>query len=335
MLTVTLFLVSLVCLGSWLIAFKQAGRHARFELFAIDIAFGALLFSFLAAFTLGNTIADLSFSDQLLLSSKTSQALVVSAGIVFGIATLLVLGAVSLLGMAGAVLLCVATGFIVNASIDYRSYQLTLLLAGFALLASGMLIDIWACRSRSSGEMLAGKPLSGSPGAGRLRHRKGLIVSLVAGAALGASYPLAEGGLYGDLGVGPYGGLLFFSLGSLVSTLLLSVFSFNIALEGNRLNLGAYFAKPLRRHLFGLAGGAVWAAGALATFLAKTATAEAASKQTLLSLLPVASTLLAMAWGVLVYREFASAPPKSKLFLAVAAALLVCGFWLIHSAHSV
>ena len=324
-----LLLISFICLGSWVTTFKLAGRRWRFELFSLDFALGAVLFSLLAAFTLGNTATDLPFNDRILLSSKTAQALVFVAGFIFGLANLLLLGGVSLLGIAGAFPISVGLGLIVHALLNFRSYSLGTSVVGLALLAAGVLLDAKACRSRD----LAGPPArktaaqsSGRPGA---RSMKGLIVALIAGILLGVFYSLLEGGIYGDLGLGQYAGLLYFCVGILISTFIFSIVFFNIALEGPRLTMRSYFTGQPRQHLFGIAGGCLWAAGALTAFLAKAAAAETPRQQVLVSVLPLASVLLTIFWGVLIWKEFAAAPRKAQLSLTGTAALLLGGFLLI------
>jgi glucose uptake protein len=328
-----LFLVSFVCLGSWVITFKLAGKRWRFELFSLDFALGTVLFAAIAAFTLGNTVTDLPFSDRILLSSRTAQALVFSAGFIFGLANLLLLGAVSLLGIAGAFPISVGLGLIVHALLNFRSYSFGILLAGLAFLAIGVLLDAKACRSRDLAVSSTKKAANQSPSVKGVRSMKGLIVALIGGVLLGLIDSLAEGGIYGDLGLGPYAGLLFFCTGTLVSTLVFSVVFFNIALEGPRLTVRSYFVGQPRQHLSGVAGGALWAAGILAAFLAEAAAAQISWQENLVSILPLASVLLAVLWGVLIWKEFAAAPRKAQLSVMGTAVLLVGGFLLLGLAH--
>ncbi|MBV9305167.1 MAG: hypothetical protein JOZ45_03460 [Acidobacteriaceae bacterium] len=331
--SLVLFLLSLFCLGSWITTFKLAGKGWRFELFAVDFALGTVVFSSLAAFALGNSLSDLPFSDRILLSSKTAQVLVLLAGLVFGLANFLLLGAVSLLGIAGSFPLCIGLGLIVNALLNFRFYHPGALFAGLALLVFSVILDGRACRSRDLAMPVTKKATNQPPKAKGVRSFRGLTVAVIGGILLGTVYPLAEGGLYGDLGLGPYAGLLFFCVGVLISTLLFSVVFFNIALEGPRLNVHSYFAAQPRRHLFGLAGGAFWAVGVLSALLAKPAVAGVPSQQPLTGFLPLGSALLAMLWGALIWREFAAAPPKARLSLAGTAVLLVVGSLLIGSAY--
>jgi glucose uptake protein len=330
-----LLFISLLCLGSWITTFKLAGKRWRFEFFSLDFALGAVLLSLIAALTVGNTAADLPFSDRVLLSSKTAQALVFSAGFIFGLANLLLLGAVSLLGIAGAFPISIGLGVIVYALLNFRSYHSFAAATGLALLGVGVFLDARACRLQDLAMPPAKKAVTQAAGAKGARSLKGLIVALIGGVLFGVFYSLAEGGLYGDLGLGPYAGLLYFCLGILVSTLVFSVVFFNIALEGGSLTLRSYLAGQLRQHLLGIVGGAIWAAGALTAFLAKIRVPEAGRLQAFVGALPLASALLAALWGILIWREFASAPKRARGSVMGTAALLAVSLLLITwaSAH--
>ena len=94
-LSALFFLVlSFICLGSWANTFKASGSRWRFELFSIDFAVGALIFSLLAAYTLGTLGADLGFSDRMLVAGRTNQALGIAAGALFALGNMLLLAAV-------------------------------------------------------------------------------------------------------------------------------------------------------------------------------------------------------------------------------------------------
>ena len=326
---VALILLSFVCLGSWVTTFKLAGKRWRYELFSIDFVLGTVFSSLLIAFTLGNMGSDLPFSDRLILASKTSQALLLSAGFIFGLANLLLMGAAALLGVAGSFPLCLGLAVIVHAFLNFRSYSPGIFLAGLSFLVAGVILAAVACRSRDVAATVTRKAPNQSAGAKGVRSLKGLIVAVIGGVLLGVIYSLAEGGIYGDLGLGVYAGLVFFCAGMLVSTLAFSVFSFNIALEGSRLALRSYFGGQRRQHLFGIAGGGLWSVGILATFLAVGAAADVRWQQILVRMLPFASMLLTVSWGMLMWKEFAAAPKKAPLLLTGTAAVLVGSFLLI------
>ena len=331
---ITLFLVSLVCLGSWITTFKLAGKRWRFELFSIDFALGAVLLSLLTAFTLGSAATDLPFSDRVLLSSKTAQALVFSAGFIFGLANLLLLGAVSLLGIAGAFPICIGLGFIVHALLNFSSYNSGAGLAGLAFLAVGVLLVMSACRSRDLAVSPAKKPLNQALKTAGARSIKGFTTALIAGVLFGLVYYVAEGGIYSDLGLGPYAGLLYFCVGILVSTLTFSVVFFNIALEGVKVSPGSYLTGSFRQHVMGIAGGALWSVGVLTAFSARIKAADTGRVQALIGVLPIASALLALLWGFMVWKEFATTPGRTRVSLMGTAALLIGSCLLIALARA-
>jgi glucose uptake protein len=334
LVSLALFIVSSVCLGSWAVMFKLSGKRWRYELFSLDFAFGTVLFSSLVAITLGNIGPDLPLGERLLLSSRTAQTLVLSAGCIFGLANLLLMGAVSILGIAGTFPICIGLALVVNAVLNFRSYDFVWLLAGLVLLVFGVLLDVNACRSRGIAMAVPPKKtLHPPPRIKGIRSLKGSAVACIAGVALGVFYPLAAAGIYDDTGLGPYAGLLFFCAGVLISTLVFSILSFNVALEGTNLNIRSYFAGNLRQHLSGIAAGVIWGAGALTALIVRPAADLQGQQQVLPAILPLASVGVALIWGALIWKEFAAAPRRAQFSLIGTAALLVCGFWLVRLAH--
>lgn len=91
-------------------------------------------------------------------------------------------------------------------------------------------------------------------------------ISLAGAIFLGGFYPVARGGLYTDIGVGPYGALIILSISVLLSTLVFSIYFLNLPVNGPPVGLAAYRASSIGQHLRGLFGGALYAA-ALITLL--------------------------------------------------------------------
>src|SRR5438105_2622562 len=129
------------------------------------------------------------------------------------------------------------------------------------------------------------------------RRTKGLVVGMLGGVALGLFYPVADKGLAGDFGVGPYAGVLLFSLGLLLSTIMYSFYFLNIAIDGEPLSFGAYFRGKGRQHFLAFGGGAMWAFGILAASLGVSAYQQVGLSPALAFILPIASVLLVMWWG--------------------------------------
>ena len=252
-----LLVVSLICLGSWANTFKATGSRWRFELFSIDFAVGALLFSLIAAYTLGTLGAELGFSDRMLVAGRTNQALGLAAGAIFALGNMLLLAAISLLGMSAAFPLCIGSAVVVAALVQFRSAQGLWLAAGLALLVCAVVLDILAIRrNKNKNPIRAGKKAPTST--------RGIVVGIISGVVLGCFFVLLHRGFRGDFGLGPYAGVLLVAIALLVSTLVLNLYFMNIAISGGPIGFSAYFTGLPHQHFFGFAGGAIWALGMLA-----------------------------------------------------------------------
>src|SRR4051794_15514662 len=96
-----LTILSMICWGSWANTFKMTKKW-RFDLFYFDFSLGLLLTGVIAAFTLGSMGDDLSFTDNLLIAGKRHVAYAIAAGVIFNLANMLLIAAISLAGMAVA-----------------------------------------------------------------------------------------------------------------------------------------------------------------------------------------------------------------------------------------
>src|SRR5690349_5757862 len=97
-----LLVLSMLCWGSWINTQKLTGKW-RFELFYYDFALGILLSAVVAAFTLGSLYSkELTFQDNFLIAAYHNMAYAAGAGIVFNLGNMLLVGGVSVSGMAVA-----------------------------------------------------------------------------------------------------------------------------------------------------------------------------------------------------------------------------------------
>jgi glucose uptake protein len=312
---------------------KLAGSRWRFELFYIDFAIGVLLLSLIAAFTLGSLGSELAFTDRMLVAGRGAQAFVVAAGFIFNLGNMLLVGAASLIGIAAAFPLSIGLAIVIGSLFNFGPANTVSLASGIAIMIVALLLDGIACRSRDHSSLTTAAPTPKTPAKASLRARtrktaKGLILAIIGGIILGFFYPVAARGLNGDFGVGPYAGLLLFSLGLLVSTVIFNFYFLNIAIEGGPLTLGAYTRGHARQHFWGLAGGALWAVGALAAALARSVGPQIALNPVPGVLLPLASVLLVMFCGALAWKEFGGAPANSKVCFVVMACLFGCALFL-------
>ena len=359
--TLLLLVVSFICLGCWINTFRLAGRRWRFELFSIDFAIGAALLSVIAAFTFGSLGSDLGFTDRMLVAGHLAQVFLIAAGSIFNLGNMLLLAAASILGIAIAFPLGIGVALVVSSLLNFRTENQVVLISGIVLVVIAILLDgnslrlpaqaIKAAASKDSADTQTGAAMAGLDGkpamsttavgtarrvtnpdvrrANGRRRKKGLIVGLLAGVALGLFYPVADKGMSGDFGLGPYAGVLLFCVGVLLSTIIFDFYFLNIAIDGEPLTFGAYVRGKPQQHFLGFAGGAIWAVGILAASLAIAAYQQVGLSPVLVFSLPIASVLLVVFSGSVVWNELASASAKAKLSLGLAAAFLAGGLILI------
>jgi glucose uptake protein len=356
-------LLSLGCLASWPNTFKRAGRW-RFELYSCDFAFGALLLSLLAAYTLGTLGSALGFADRMLVAARTDQALAVLAGCCFALANMLFLSSVSLIGMAAAFPLTAGAACAVMAVAGWKGSNLVLLLLGVALAIATVVLDAIAIRKRGSALAAAvaaaqaqtaaqtpteattasssgTRPLRGTKQSGKNKpakkwriSTKGILVGIIGGIALGVCLPIIKNSTFNEFGLGPYAGLLLFCIGLFGATLALNFYFMNIAIHGGPLNFSMYFNGNVQQHLMGFAGGAIWAAGALALGLALSVPEPNGLSPAIGFIVPSLAVLLAMFWGLILWKEYATAPAGAKRMLYFSGASFLAAILLIgYSAH--
>ncbi len=317
-------LFSAVCLGCWANAFKLTGARWRFELFYLDFSLGALLFSVVAALVLGNAGSDFAFADRLLISGRMAQGSAVAGGMIFNIGNLLLIGAVSLIGMSTAFPVTFGTALIVGALFNLRGDNALVIGSGIAFMLAGAGLSGRACQLRE-GASTASKVASSrlAPSAQQRRLAKGLIVSALGGIFLGFYYPVAVNGVVGEFGLGPYAGMLFFTLGIAASTIVLELCSLAFALEGGPLKMSAYARGGPKAHLLGVAGGMVCAAGVFSIFLIISNPGQRSTGASVPVIVPAVSVLLAIMWGAFAWKEFAKGSGKARLYLFVSGVAFV------------
>src|SRR5580693_117297 len=178
-----LIILSMLCWGSWANTFKLTGKPAgkwRFELFYYDYSVGVLLAAVTAAYTFGSMGSELSFSDNMLVAGKRNMAYAVAAGMVFNLANMLLVAAISVAGLAVAfpvgIGLALVMGVIWNYFLNPQGNPM-LLAAGVTLVMGAIIVDPLAYAAH-------GKPAQPVTPAGRATSRphtsrKGILLSLI------------------------------------------------------------------------------------------------------------------------------------------------------------
>ena len=347
---VALFLAILacVCWGSWANTYKLAARQ-RFELFYWDFALGVFVAATLAAFTFGSLGFDLggglggfAFVDDLMLhASKHSWAYGIAAGVVFNLGTILLVAAMSLVGMSLAFPVGLGLAAVVAmllACIDRTHVNVVLLLSTIALILVAALLDVFVwqavARRRAQEVIKTGRTKSTKV----VVSWKGIVLALVGGPLVGLCFPLIAQSRVPETGMGPYTAAFMFAAGVLASTFVYNLLLMNLPIRGEPIEVLQYLRQPKKSHLLPFLGGMVWAVGAVSLFVASSATAAATSAgadpRPLLGpdagiVAVLAAALLSGLWGLLVWKELANAPERARVLGALALVSLLAALALL------
>jgi len=290
-----LLVLSMICWGSWANAFSLCRGKYRFELFYWDYAVGVLAASLVLFATMGPGLANLRDLDP-----GGNAGWAVLAGIVFNLGNVLLVAAVSIAGMAVAFPVCIGLALLLGVGLSWWvSPQIggLPLAVGSLLLLLAMGMDAAAYRALTRG---------------RVFSARGVVIAVIGGLFMGAFPPCLQKSLVGAAPLDPYTAALLLAVGIVVCTLGTNrlLMRWPIA-GGSAIGMDGYYGAPARHHLLGIAGGAVWAAGAVFNSIAAGKVSVAVSYA-----FGTGGTLVAALWGVLVWKEFRGAPAKSYGYLA-------------------
>lgn len=348
--TLLLTVISMLCWGSWANTMKLSGKW-RFELYYFDYTFGVLACALIAAFTFGSiesVPADLpgvafSFADNMSISGKTQMAWAAGGGIVFNLANLLLVAAISVAGLSVAFPVGIGVALIMGVILNYiikPAGNPVLLFSGVAVVLLAIIVTALAHAAHSAGKAaaepaprtVAGARAVQRPGARRAggsSAAKGIGLSLAAGLLMGTFYPLVEMSKKGDLGLGPYTAAFCFAVGILLSTPVFNLFFMNLPVEGEPVSFKQYFLGSRKEHILGLAGGVIWCTGTVANFVAASAPASVNVGPAISYAMGQGATLVSTLWGLLVWKEFAGATSSVRLRLILMLVLYAAGLALL------
>jgi glucose uptake protein len=327
-----LMVLSLLCLGSWASFFKLAGKW-RFELFYLDFAIGLLLASVIFAFTVGNIGYDgFNFIDDLQHAGKRQWMYVFIAGLIFNFGNMLLMGAVSVAGLAVAFPMGMGVALVVGSGLGIAgrpAASATLLGLGCLLILTSIVVNAVSYRimgvARHEALARAGKATSTR----RPSPLKGIVLALLAGLLIGGFTPLVEKARQGDLGLGPYALGFIFAFGVFFSSFVFDIFFMNLPVEGDPVEFSWYLNGGLKQHLSGLASGLIWYTGILSAWVCVSVPEAMQGAQLPRFLLAQGSPVLAALWGIVVFREFKDSDIRVKLMGTLMLALFLCGLCMI------
>jgi glucose uptake protein len=310
---VLLFMItSMLCWGSWANTLKLCPGY-RFQLFYWDYVIGLILGACLWGFTLGSLGASgRPFLADIADVNSRNAVLAIVGGAVFNIANLLLVAAIDIAGLAVAFPIGIGLALVIGAVSNYvispRGNPL-LLFGGIALVVAAIIADAVAYRKREA--------------TGAAMSRRGIIISLVAGVLMGCFYPFVSKAMSGETPIGPYAAVFFFSLGVALSAIPFNWMLMRKPLDGRKpASMSEYLRTRGEHHIWGVMGGMIWCSGALLNFVASQAHAVGPAVSYSIG---QGATMVSAAWGVFVWKEFASAPPIARAFIRWMFVLFLAG----------
>jgi len=327
-----LTILTMLCWGSWANTLKLAGNW-RFELFYFDYSLGVLLAATIAAFTFGTLGFDgFLFLDDLMRAGKRNMAYGFVGGVVFNLANMLLVAAISVAGLAVAfpvgIGLALVIGVVWNYALNPQGNP-TFLFTGSGLVVLAVIVDAMAYRAlslhREERKIKAGLSRTLMPKV----SMKGIFLSLASGVLMGSFYPLVEMGKAGDNGLGPYSIAFLFAVGVFSSTFIFNLYFMNLPVQGQPVEILDYLKGSGRQHLLGILGGMIWCVGAVANFAAASAPQEVQVGPAVSYAIGQGATMVSALWGLLVWKEFAGADAKVKAFLVLMFVLFAVGLGLV------
>ena len=311
-ITLLFMVTSMLCWGSWANTVKLAPGY-RFQLFYWDYVIGLLLGALLWGISLGSLGGTgLSFFADLRHCDERHILYAVVAGIIFNMANVLLVAAIDIAGLAVAFPVGIGIALVVGA---VSSYLVTpggnarLLFGGIVLVLAAIVCDAIAYRERERQ-----RPAM---------SRRGVIISIISGLLMGSFYPFVAKAMSGVSAPGPYAVAFIFAIGVLICSVPFNTLLMRRPLDGGvPVAMRGYFEAPVRWHFWGILGGAIWCTGAVFNFVASAVHVVGPAVSYSIG---QGATMISAAWGVFVWREFAGASQKSRVFLVWMFVLFLIG----------
>ncbi len=329
--------VTMLCWGSWANTQKLAGKTWRYELFYWDYVIGVFLTALIFAVTMGSTGEHgRGFMADLAQAEIGPMASAFMGGVVFNIANILLVAAIAIAGMSVAFPVGIGLALVLGVILNYAAKpegNPTLLFLGIALVAAAIVINALAYRKL--------------PGQQKGVSTKGLVLSVACGVLMSLFYYFVANSLAGvvpsdggstllltvqnlekgTLEAGkmtPYTANLIFTVGILISNIFVNTYVMKKPFVGTPVRPGDYFKGGFKDHIWGVIGGGIWAIGMTFNVIASGVASPAIAYG-----LGQGATLISAIWGVMIWREFRTAPKGTEKMLAAMFAFFIVGLALL------
>ena len=318
---VFLCFITMLCWGSWANTQKLASKEWKFQLFYWDYSIGVLILAVVLAFTMGSMGAEgRGFMEDLAGAESPNIWSALIGGVVFNLANILLVVAIDIAGMAVAFPVAIGLALVIGVVTNYLAAPVgdpVLLFIGVAFVAVAIVVDAVAY----------GKLPSDSDKS----TMKGLVISIIAGIAMGFFYRFVAASMATDFAspeVGkltPYTAVVIFSVGLLVSNIVFVTAIMLKPITGEKVAPMDYFKKGNPKlHLVGILGGIIWSIGMSLSIIASGEAGFAISYG-----LGQGATMVAAFWGVFIWKEFKDAPAGTNRLLTFMFICFIIGLSLI------
>lgn len=318
-LAIVFCFITMFCWGSFANTQKMASKSWGFQLYYWDYTFGIIILSLVLGLTMGSFgHQGQSFFQNLIHASFNAVLYAIIGGIVFNLANLLLVAAIDTAGMAIAFPVGIGIALVLGVVVNYIATPVGnafLLFAGVAVISLAIVFDALAYKTISKGST----------------STKGILISIAAGIVMGFFYRFVAASMSPDF-IHPQAGLLtpytavfIFSIGIFISDFLFNTFFMYKPVSGEKVTYSDYFRKGSPKlHLIGILGGIIWAVGMLFNTIAAGKAGYAISYG-----LGQGATLVAVIWGVFVWKEFKNAPKKTNILIGLMFTLFIAGIILV------
>jgi glucose uptake protein len=246
-------------------------------------------------------------------------------GLLWNVGNLLLVAAISVAGMSVAFPIGGGIAWILGIILNYinivmkggtPSSKPILLWIGIVIIVTAILIN--------------GKAYSNLAREKKKTSLKGILLSVIAGLFIAFFYPVVVNSLDptfvsgGKGSLTPYTAVFIFAVGVFISTFFINPFFMLKPVDGPPVKASEYFTGSIGTHLTGILGGAIWMLGMIFSYMA-----VGAANPAIAYALSNAAPVVAILWGVLVWKEFKGAPKGTGTLLYVVFIAYVVGLVLI------
>lgn len=319
-------ILAMICWGSWANTQKIAAKTWRFELFYWDLVVGIFLMGLIAAFTVGSSgTQGRTFIEDLGQADMSSIVYAIIGGVLWNLGNILLVAAIAVAGMAIAFPIGGGIAWILGIIVNY----ILILLSGKA--GTGNPVYLWiGVAVIIAAIILSGKIYDRISKEKKQPSGKGIWLSVTAGLFIAFFYgfvvksldPAFVSGGTGHLT--PYTGIFFFSIGVVISTVIVNPIAMRKPVLGEPVTMKAYWKGSWKEHISGVLGGMIWMLGMVVSFMAVGAANPAISYA-----LSNAAPVVAILWGIFVWKEFREAPKGTTGMLALMFVFYLIGLSLI------